>query len=110
MTSVTTTHHHPDIYHSGDTPRADTDWGLSQLDTVREIEKEDLLLVLTTFGHHLLHHLFPSVDHSKLGALYPALHQTLAEEGEVYEFRGAGNMVAGMHKQVARTQPARRQK
>ena len=31
-------------------------------------------LQLTTFGHHLLHHFFPTVDLSKLELLYPALH------------------------------------
>ena len=29
-------HHHPDIYHAGDTQRRDPDWGLCQLDTVRD--------------------------------------------------------------------------
>ena len=37
----------------------------NQLDTVRDLDKRSLLLVLTTFGHHLLHHLFPSIDHSR---------------------------------------------
>ena len=62
---------------TGDTPRQDTDWGLHQLDTVRDIEKPWLPLVLVTFGDHLLHHLFPAVDHSRLPALYPALQDTL---------------------------------
>ena len=100
-----TTHHHPDIYHAHDIPRSDTDWGLSQLDTVREVEKSNLLLLSTTFGNHLLHHLFPTIDHSKLAALYPALRETLEEEGEIYEFKGAADMVLGMHKQIVRTTP-----
>lgn len=105
VTSVTTTHHHPELYHAGDAPRSDTDWGLTQLDTVRDLKKDNMLVILTTFGHHLLHHLFPAVDHSRLAALYPALDETLAEEGEVYRFTGAANMVLGMHKQLARTEP-----
>ena len=49
----------------GDTPRLDSDWGLHQVDTVRDLEKPWLPLVLITFGDHLLHHLFPAVDHSR---------------------------------------------
>ena len=53
------------IFYEGDKPRTDPDWGLHQLDTVRDLDKPFLPVVLTTFGDHLLHHLFPAVDHSK---------------------------------------------
>ena len=69
----TTTHHGPQLYHAGDQPRADRDWGLHMLDTTRDSNKSEgrfgLMakpLVYTTFGNHLLHHLFPAVDHSKV--------------------------------------------
>ena len=29
---VTTTHHHPSLWHAGDEPRQNTDWGLHQVD------------------------------------------------------------------------------
>ena len=32
-----------------------------------------MMVPLTRFGHHLLHHFFPAVDISKLEHLYPAL-------------------------------------
>ena len=32
-----------------------------------------IMVPLTRFGHHLLHHFFPAVDISKLEHLYPAL-------------------------------------
>ena len=28
---VTTTHHHPSLWHAGDEPRQNTDWGLHQV-------------------------------------------------------------------------------
>ena len=80
----------------------------NQLDTVRDLDKRSLLLVLTTFGHHLLHHLFPSIDHSRhswhqtddirllfhrLEALYPALWETCQEFGESYPFQTLHTMV-----------------
>ena len=37
----------------------------------RDIAKPWLGLVLVSFGDHLLHHLFPAVDHSRLAQLYP---------------------------------------
>ena len=31
MPKVTTTHHHPSLWHAGDQPRLETDWGLHQV-------------------------------------------------------------------------------
>ncbi len=75
FTALIATHHNPIAFHMGDDPMPNRDWGLQQLDSVRDVsgKNESLFLVATTFGDHLLHHLFPSVDHSKLGLLYPAL-------------------------------------
>ena len=33
---LTAAHHHPDIFHDGDRMRDDPDWGLCQLDAVRD--------------------------------------------------------------------------
>lgn len=74
-------HHHPDIFHDGDTPRAtkDYDWGLSQLDAV--MDRKEItgshFLVLTNFGDHALHHMFPTIDHGILEHLYPALFKVM---------------------------------
>jgi len=72
---------------------------------VRDLDKRSLLLVLTTFGHHLLHHLFPALDHSRLKSLYPALWETCKEFGENYPFQTLHTMVDGCHKQLAREEP-----
>ncbi|XP_017857522.1 PREDICTED: cytochrome b5-related protein [Drosophila arizonae] len=78
---LTAAHHDPRIYHDGDAPRPDRDWGLFQLDTI--IDRGDIkwsdLLVLTHFGEHALHHMFPTLDHGVLRQLYPELQQTLRE-------------------------------
>ena len=92
-------HHHPDIYRAGDAARGNflfhkmdrslcrmnennlllftdnpgLDWGVYQLDATRDIEgKSDFYwLKVSTFGDHQLHHLFPTIDHSKLPFLCP---------------------------------------
>ncbi len=94
--AVISTHHHPNLFHMGDKPMAARDWGLQQvlhqlrssvtvkeqhntpffqLDTVHDVKGKNRVFLLgaTCFGDHLLHHLFPTVDHSKLELLYPAL-------------------------------------
>ncbi len=104
FTSLIATHHTPVAYHDGDTPHPNNDWGLRQLDSTRDVSKSpNLLLVATTLGDHLLHHLFPTVDQSKLWQLYPALQETCREFGmECYQFEPAMKMWRGMHQQLAR--------
>ena len=87
--------------------RKETDWGLRQLDTTRDVahKAESFFLVATTFGHHTLHHLFPTVDHSKLHFLYPVLEETCKEFGVEYKPLPQWNMFLGMHQQLMRTQP-----
>ncbi|CAG9857271.1 unnamed protein product [Phyllotreta striolata] len=76
-------HHHPDIFHDGDVPRSSTnyDWGLSQLDAV--MDRKEItgshFLVLTNFGDHALHHLFPTLDHGLLELLYPTFKRVLRQ-------------------------------
>merc|ERR1739848_60323 len=106
FTSLIASHHHPYIYHAGDTPRQQTDWGLRQLDATRDVSKKgnSFFLVATTFGHHTLHHLFPTVDHSKLHLLYPILEETCQEFGTKYETKPQWDMLRGMHQQLIRNQ------
>ena len=66
------------------------------MDTVRDVKKSSsLLLSATTFGNHALHHLFPTVDHSKLDALYPALLQTCREFALDYQYMEGTEMLVG---------------
>lgn len=87
--------------------REDLDWGLYQLDTI--IDREDLkgssFLVITHFGHHALHHLFPTLDHGILPELYPILYQTMNEyKGELRSFPWFP-LIAGQFQQLARIEP-----
>lgn len=98
-------HHDPRIYHEGDVSREDRDWGLYQVDTI--IDRGDLkgsqFLVLTHFGEHALHHLFPTLDHGILPQLYPVLYETLDEfKCELRECTHFEHII-GQHKQLLRT-------
>ncbi|KAK3923005.1 Cytochrome b5-related protein [Frankliniella fusca] len=104
---LTAAHHHPDIFHDGDAPREDRDWGLGQLDAVRDRADHggSRFRVLTSYGDHALHHLFPTVDHCRLPALYPVFNQTLADFGVEYRFSTTWELFVGAFRQLARTEP-----
>ena len=64
-----------------------------------------LFLVTTTFGDHTLHHLFPTIDHSKLPHLYPAFLETCTEFNIPYTFVKQSYMLKGMYKQILSSTP-----
>ncbi|KAH8413433.1 hypothetical protein KR009_011038 [Drosophila setifemur] len=101
---LTAAHHDPRILHDGDAQREDIDWGLYQIDTI--IDRGDIkwsdLLVLTHFGEHALHHLFPTLDHGVLKHLYPELRKTMKEfDLELREINHWGH-IKGHHQQLLR--------
>jgi hypothetical protein len=80
-------HHHPDIWHAGDPVNTgekglqSLDFGLFQLIAVGKkptIDQSPALTVIS-FGQHVLHHLFPTVDHARLNELEGVLRQTCRE-------------------------------
>ncbi len=79
--SLAAGHHHPNIWHEGDAIPDSIDWGLFQVMAVGDRPDVDQNLYLSTvsYGIHLLHHLFPTVDHSRLHLLQDALKQTCKE-------------------------------
>jgi len=87
--------------------RLDRDWGLAQLDTVRErpAVNSSLFAALTNFGYHGLHHLFPAVDHSRLPLLYPALKKTCEEFRVSFAEYSLLEMYKGQFQQIARNTP-----
>ncbi|CAD7085894.1 unnamed protein product [Hermetia illucens] len=100
-------HHLPENLHEGDAMRDNRDWGLYQMDTI--IDRRDLkgsqFLVLTHFGDHTLHHLFPTLDHGILPHLYPILYQTIEDfEGQLRECSWLHHII-GQFKQLARITP-----
>lgn len=87
------------------------DWGIFQLDTM--IDRADLrggnrFRVLTQFGDHILHHLFPTLDHGVLHVLYGTLEETLAEFGLEARSKPWPQLIVGQHLQLARVEPSLR--
>lgn len=80
-------HHGTKIVHEGDEFKA-LDYGIFQLGTtITRIEANaNLFMSLTHFGHHMIHHMFPSLDHSLLPHLIDIMMETCNEfKGELRE-------------------------
>lgn len=73
------------------------------------IDREDIngnhFLVLTNFGDHILHHLFPTLDHGQLRSLYAVLRETLSEFQLKARVRPWTTLIIGQHQQLARIVP-----
>lgn len=64
-----------------------------------------LFLVSIAFGDHTLHHLFPTVDHSKLPLLYPAFLETCKQFDQNYTFLRLGYLWKGLYTQMLSCEP-----
>nr|XP_018906533.1 PREDICTED: cytochrome b5-related protein-like [Bemisia tabaci] len=104
---TTAAHHAPDLFHEGDVPREDRDWGLQQLDAVvdRKEISGSLPLTLFTFGDHTLHHLFPALDHAVLEHLHPTFEKVCAQFNVHHEATPYWTLIKGQFQQLARTTP-----
>lgn len=98
-------HHHPYIFHDGDAPPKDTDWGIFQLETV--IDRTEIngnhFLVMTHFGEHTLHHLFPTLDHQVLPHLTGVFNRTCEDFDTFHRITSQGDLVLGQFRQLSRT-------
>lgn len=98
-------HHHNEIFHDGDELKS-MDFGIYQLSaTIDRIDvKDSQFMTLTNFGHHVLHHMFPILDHALLPQLHDTLISTCQEfESELREFPW-WKLIAGQFKQLTRTE------
>jgi len=80
---------------------------LCQLDAVRERSDgiyDNLFFVMTRYGEHSLHHLFPSVCHSKLKYLKPTLLETLEQFREELLAFPEWQLYLGTYKQLRKTE------
>ncbi|XP_044758459.1 cytochrome b5-related protein-like [Coccinella septempunctata] len=118
IVGVNAGHHHPMLFHDGDAsrPKEEMDFGVFQMDAVsdrREINRSPFL-VITHFGDHALHHLFPTIDHGKLKFLYPTFIKTCEEFGVEWRCSSQLEMVKGQYLQLTRdvneSQPKRLKK
>lgn len=86
------------------------DFGVFQLDAVvdRVDVKKSQFLVLTHFGEHTLHHLFPTLDHGVLPQLYDVFFETCAEfETQLREYPWY-KLILGQFQQINKTKPSSR--
>lgn len=103
-------HHHPEIFHDGDQPRSaeDYDWGFSQLDAI--MDRKEItgshFLVLTNFGDHALHHMFPTLDHGTLELLYPVFHRVMKEFDTNLRMVSQLDTIYGGFQQLVKVKPS----
>lgn len=83
------------------------DWGFSQLDSVmdrKEISGSHFL-VLTNFGDHCLHHLFPTLDHGLLEHLYPVFEKVMEKYDVNLRMVSQLDTIKGGFQQLMRVTP-----
>lgn len=83
------------------------DWGIFQLDAV--MDRTDItgshFLVLTSFGDHALHHLFPTIDHGLLEYLYPVFLTTCKRFGLEWRLASQIDLIKGQYRQLVKSEP-----
>lgn len=80
LISLNTGHHHTETFHDNDELKS-LDFGILQLSATFEKAElnENHFFTLTTYGQHILHHLFPTLDHAVLPQLREILFETCKE-------------------------------
>ncbi|KPJ18939.1 Cytochrome b5-related protein [Papilio machaon] len=106
LIGVNAAHHHPDAIKDGDQPRNETpDWGEHQVEAL--LDRKDInsntFAVVTLFGEHALHHMFPTLDHLVLKYLHPLFLQTCDKYKANYRVSTQFEMVLGQIKETMRT-------
>ncbi|XP_023948987.2 cytochrome b5-related protein [Bicyclus anynana] len=104
--AVNAAHHHPDAIKDGDQPRSLTpDWGEHQVEAL--LDRKDVngntFAVMTLFGDHALHHMFPTVDHSVLKYLHPVFIELCEKFQANYRVSTQFQMVLGQIQETMRT-------
>ncbi|CRK93345.1 CLUMA_CG006886, isoform A [Clunio marinus] len=100
-------HHHGDVTHEGDELDKSMDFGIYQLNCVidRRDVKQSQFWTLVTFGHHTLHHMFPTLDHGVL----PQLHDTFIDTCKEFQLElreySWWPLIVGQFEQLQRTEP-----
>lgn len=86
------------------------DWGFYQMDAV--MDRTDItgshFLVLTNFGDHCLHHLFPTIDHGKLEYLYPVFNKVCDRFGVKLRMTKQVDLIIGQYRQLVKEKPNRK--
>ncbi|XP_049870163.1 cytochrome b5-related protein-like [Pectinophora gossypiella] len=101
-------HHHPKIFKDGDQVKdPNPDWGMHELEAVmdRTDINGNLFKVMTFFGDHALHHLFPTLDHAVLPYLYPAFLKNVEKYRANFRMTSSFELFVGQIKQTLKTEP-----
>lgn len=103
VVAVNAGHHVPDNVHEGDEFKS-FDYGVYQLAaTIERVEAgSNLFVILTHFGDHMLHHMFPSLDHSVLKHLREVFIETCIEFKEDFRKCSMWDALVGQFKQLSR--------
>lgn len=106
-------HHHHHMFHPGDGEFSyGLDWGLAQLDATGDnklITGPSFFIEVVMFGNHVLHHMFPTLDHGLLETLRPVLRKTCRDFNlpenliESLNCYTQWDLITGTLKQMART-------
>lgn len=88
-------------------PENERDWGIYQLDCVMDRHEINAsqFLVLTNFGEHGLHHLFPTLDHAILKQIWPILMKTTEEFNIALRVTSQVELMKGQFQQLVRIVP-----
>ncbi|XP_026737247.1 cytochrome b5-related protein-like [Trichoplusia ni] len=101
-------HHHPNIFKDGDQVRESTvDWGMHELEAVmdRTDINGNLFKVMTFFGDHALHHLFPTLDHALLEHLYPVFLEHCEKFKANFRMTSSFDLFVGQLKMAIKQNP-----
>lgn len=81
------------------------DWGIHQVEALldRKDINSNVFTVITLFGEHTLHHMFPTLDHAVLKYLHPIFLDLCEKFQANYRMSNQFNMVIGHIKEVMRT-------
>ncbi|KPJ18938.1 Cytochrome b5-related protein [Papilio machaon] len=101
-------HHHPICFRDGDeVDEVTRDWGLHEVEAV--MDRRDIntsfFRVMTFFGHHTLHHLFPTLDHAVLEYMYPVFLQHCEKYRAKFRVTTQFDMVVQQIKLTAKKTP-----
>ncbi|XP_039749545.1 cytochrome b5-related protein-like isoform X1 [Pararge aegeria] len=102
-------HHHPKIFKDGDQVSDVTlDWGMHELEAVmdRPNINDSHFKVMTFFGHHSLHHLFPTLDHALLEYLYPVFLKQCEKYKANFRQMSQLELFIGQLKMTLKTEPS----
>ncbi|KOB71313.1 Desaturase [Operophtera brumata] len=83
------------------------DWGMHELEAVmdRQDINQSLFTVMTFFGDHALHHLFPTIDHAVLPYLYPVFLEHCQKFRANFRLTTQLDLIIGQIKMTLKTDP-----